>query len=295
MRPMARLAAVAASLLLAIPAPAAAQQPVQLSGTVVETLDVEALPGVPYQLYIAVPEDAPTGQRVPALYLLDAYDHFGMVLQTYRLLRLSGEVPPLVLVGISYGGTYDDYVRIRTRDFTPTHLTDVEIAARYGEFIARFTPDSGGGEAFLRLLREGIIPFVESCYPVLPDDRTLFGYSYGGLFSAYVLFTEPGLFNRYLVGSSAIWWHDDELLGRAAPARSAFRPGTRAFVTAGADEGDLIVGAWQRLSTRLSAHDFEGVETGTAQFPGEHHLSAFGITYSRALRWLFRDWARQTG
>jgi uncharacterized protein len=220
------------------------------------------------------------------VYLLDAYNQFGMVLQIYRILRLSGDVPPLVLVGISYDGGWDDYIRIRARDFTPSPLSPTEVADRYGRGLASYTPESGRASDFLELLATEIIPFVERRYPGQPADRTLLGYSYGGLFAAHVLLTRPELFNRYLMGSPAAWWHDDEVLALPDPEASSVRPGTRVFATVGSDETELMVGAWRRLVERLDGGS--GVEVAAMEFPGEHHMSVQGAMYSRALRTLFR-------
>jgi predicted alpha/beta superfamily hydrolase/ketosteroid isomerase-like protein len=281
------LIAFAAAVLASAPAPqVSAQEPVELAGAVVHTLDVHALPGVPYQLLVAAPADAGPRERVPVVYLLDAYNQFGMVLQIYRILRLSGDVPPLVLVGISYDGGWDDYIRIRARDFTPSPLSPTEVADRYGRGLASYTPESGRASDFLELLATEIIPFVERRYPGQSADRTLLGYSYGGLFAAHVLLTRPELFNRYLMGSPAVWWHNDEVLALPDPEASSVRPGTRVFATVGSDETELMMGAWRRLVERLDG--LSGVEVAAMEFPGEHHMSVHGAMYSRALRTLFR-------
>jgi uncharacterized protein len=60
-----------------------------------------------------------------------------------------------------------------------------------------FEVKSGGAVRFLECIEKEIIPFVESNYRVSPADRGIGGYSYGGLFSLYVLFFKPALFSIY--------------------------------------------------------------------------------------------------
>jgi predicted alpha/beta superfamily hydrolase len=42
----------------------------------------------------------------------------------------------------------------------------------------------------------------------MPDQRTYFGTSLGGLFGTYVLFTAPELFSNYIIGSPSFWYDD---------------------------------------------------------------------------------------
>jgi tetratricopeptide (TPR) repeat protein len=46
-----------------------------------------------------------------------------------------------------------------------------------------------------------MIPTIESRYRIDSDNRTLYGYSLGGLFSLYALFTSPELFRNYIAAS----------------------------------------------------------------------------------------------
>jgi len=49
-----------------------------------------------------------------------------------------------------------------------------------------------------------VFPFIESNYRVSSTGRGIAGYSLGGLFSLYVLFKQPELFNLYYAGSPSI-------------------------------------------------------------------------------------------
>jgi predicted alpha/beta superfamily hydrolase len=64
---------------------------------------------------------------------------------------------------------------------------------------------SGGAPAFLRVLREEILPFVEETYRT-SEDRGIAGHSFGGLFAAWMLLEAPDLFRRYGLNSPSLWW-----------------------------------------------------------------------------------------
>jgi predicted alpha/beta superfamily hydrolase len=140
--------------------------------------------GVDYEIVVSVPLDySASSERYPVVYYLDAWYAAGGVEETYHWLRAFDDIPPLILVGISWrtdGAGARDH---RTRDFTPTHL-----ATR---------PTSGGAEAFFQFLTGEVIPFVEREYRTVESPRGLMGYSLGGLFGAWVLFNHPGTFDRY--------------------------------------------------------------------------------------------------
>ena len=77
--------------------------PVTLAGTEVRPLVSRAVEGMEYRIFVAFPKgyDA-SSERYPALYFLDAWDRFGIVTETYRLLRWFDDIVPLLIVGISY-------------------------------------------------------------------------------------------------------------------------------------------------------------------------------------------------
>ncbi len=53
-----------------------------------------------------------------------------------------------------------------------------------------------------------LIPYVNRAYRVDPDDKTIMGLSFSGLFPTYLLFTETDLFEHYVIVSPSLWWDD---------------------------------------------------------------------------------------
>lgn len=260
--------------------------PVTIPGTEVRTIETTIVNSDDYRFYVALPAGyAESSEVYPVLYVLDASNQFAMVVQTYRLLRAFNEIPPLLLVGIAHE---KNFTHDRARDFTPTVLSQEEIRERYGAVMARYTPNSGQAPRFLEFFERDIIPFVEDNYRADSSDRGIFGHSYGGLFVAYALFNAPDLFRRYLIASSASWWDDDVvLMDEAKLAEDRADLDAKVLATVGGDEGELIVGAWARLRTRLSSRDYPEFQFKALMFPGETHVSVPPRTYSTALRFLY--------
>jgi len=128
----------------------------------------------------------------PVIYGLDADIGFGMSSEMSTLLSFRKEMSEVIIIGIAYEAYPRQEGNNRTRDFTPTTVE------KY--------PTSGGAEKFLRFIHYELIPVIDSTYRTDPTDRTLSGASLGGLFSLYVLFEHPGIFNRYKISSLSLWW-----------------------------------------------------------------------------------------
>ena len=58
-------------------------------------------------------------------------------------------------------------------------------------------------------LRKRIEKFIKR--RTRPGERTIEGYSIGGLFALYTLFTKPETFNRYIVGSPYLLWNNSSI------------------------------------------------------------------------------------
>lgn len=73
--------------------------------------------------------------------------------------------------------------------------------------------------------------------------KILFGHSFGGLFTLFSLFTQPGVFDTYVAASPSIWFNDSsikqqerEFLAKEAAADG--RP--KLYITTGTAEEDLL-------------------------------------------------------
>ena len=171
-----------------------------------DELRVAAGPG--HRLFRAIPKAAPPAQGWPVLYLLDGNAAFDFL--TIELLAL---VPGLVLIGVGYETERQFAREQRTLDFTAPDGP--------GDGIR---PDpvhpgrmAGGAWLFLQRLSGPLRAAAEQDLPIDPARRTLWGHSFGGLFTLYALLSQPEAFARYAAISPSIWW-DEALIRRVAAA-----------------------------------------------------------------------------
>lgn len=272
--------------------------PVVLKSTHVRNLTSEIVNGMQYELCIALPQGyEDTTRTYPVVYMLDAYEIFGLQLQTYQQLAFFETVPPLILVGINYKiedksffKGLKDYFYIRSKDFTPTYLSLEEIIEKHGKGFSNYVPVSGGGERFLRFFHDELIPFIESEYRADPNDRAIFGYSLGALFTTYTLFHEPTLFKKYFIGSPALWWDDEAVFNFYDVSKfNNLENPVKVYLSVGDLEGKGLRGSWERLKYFLEQKQTSKIQLKAEILEDESHLSGIGLAHSRAFRRLYEN------
>lgn len=227
--------------------------------------------GVTYPINIAYPGSYfYSEKKYPVVYMLDAYSSFGIMTEMSRLLAFSKELPEVIIVGISSEGGSKEFIYNRARDFTPSRI-DPEFLP---EEIRLMTPTSGGADKFLQFIQSELIPFVESNFRCLNEDRTLVGHSYGGLFSFYTLFTQPDLFKRYVIISPAVLW-DNELILKKENDYSQKNDSLKAVVytTVGNNESNFMIEPWKKLIASIKNHNYKELIMRDEIAPNETHYS----------------------
>jgi len=159
-----------------------------------------------FEITVMKPEDA-SDEPLPVIYLTDANNSLGTGCDAANLLMLGGEIPQVILVAIGYplGGDFNNFIKLRTRDFSPSLCKwqtpmQAELADMKLEDII-----CGGAPNFLEFLTTELRDFIGSKYNTL-DDTTYIGDSMGGLFGVYTLFHKPRSFKRYVIGSPWMCW-----------------------------------------------------------------------------------------
>ncbi|WP_291842832.1 alpha/beta hydrolase-fold protein [Maricaulis sp.] len=266
----------------------------------VEVLDLPTAPnGIDYRLYIRPPlRDPAEGEQSSSIYLLDARQLFTPAASMTYNQEYFDFIPSSYFIGIGYqedgADSFDEYDR--TRDYTPTAFTPDE-----NHFLYNSRQDwegSGGAEAFFDFFETVIIPLVETRYDVSPSDRALVGKSTSGLGATYALLERPGMFNRYVIISPALWW-DDWLLPRherwvmraeAATRDTEYPVETRVYLAAGEAEHtfglatDVFV-----LFDALRSRRNDNLRLNAELLPGEQHESAFPAALMRGLAGVYSD------
>jgi predicted alpha/beta superfamily hydrolase len=274
------LACVWSSQLVAQDPPA--RSPVSLPRTEIRYLSSRAV-GQRYKLYVSLPQRyADTSRRFSVVFLLDADYSFALAHNIVEHLSDRHDLDELLLVGIAYAGPLR-YRLNRTRDYTPTHVP----TGGYGPAYQRV---SGGGPNFRRFLKEELIPFIEQRYRVR-HDRTLVGHSYGGLFASWVAFTDPELFQRYIIVSPSLWYDDHLMFDvEAQYAAGHTRLPTRIFFTVGAREVNAqrdMVADLRRFVAQIDAHGYHDLGLRWRVLPEDTHDSVFPTGLGLGLRYVF--------
>ena len=219
-------------------------------------------------------------------------------------------MPPALIVGIGYAGGMREGMQKRNRDLTPTADTV------FMKYMGMGGP-SGGADAFLRFIREELKPFIESNYPADPEDATVVGVSFGGLFATYTLLEQPETFQRYVIGSPSLWWGDEvvfELEERYADRHQDLAASV--FISAGGHEttehdeafmarmpeqmvapmleytkaagkAPQMVELIEPFVRTLSSRSYPSLDLTSHIFPGETHASVPPMVMSRGLRVVF--------
>jgi predicted alpha/beta superfamily hydrolase len=242
-----------------------------------------------YRIMVALPEgELDPDKLYPVLYALDPDAVFALITQVIRLMQVLDELPELIVIGIGYPAlTYKETLGYRSRDYTPTE--DPAWLQRFMQ--ARSLTEAhgtGGAQNFLKFIQEELMPFIQSNYPVDPDDKAIGGSSFSGLFGLYALFKEPAIFNKYMIGSPSLWWDDEVLFTfeRAYADEHDDLP-ARVFISMGGLEDEGVIRLMQQMVETLQQRDYPSLELISHIFEDETHLSVPAAAISRGLRVLY--------
>jgi hypothetical protein len=161
----------------------------------------------------------------------------------------------------------------RQRDFLPVANKDVYL--------------SGGAPQFTDFLEKELIPFVDSAYRTKPHDRTLIGMSYGGVYGTYVLLKRPGIFKRYILGTTYFGYEKDQLYTyeKEYAASHADLP-ARVYASVGGAE-TYALKHFEDFTNGLAGRKYPNLKLKAEVLPDEVHASVGGGTLARGLRWVF--------
>ncbi len=214
-----------------------------------------------YRIYISLPDDYDkSDKRYPVLYVLDGDISFGMAASISRYLQFGGNIPELIIVGMGYGALKEKDGNMRRRDYT--------ISSVPGR------TNRGGAPKFRTFLKEELIPYIDKTYRTDTNDRAIYGYSLSGLFAFYSLFTEPDLFNRYIIGSPHLLWDNFRIFDVQENAFEKFDDlNATVFISVGSEEDEeKYFNPIDEMVTRLEEKNFKSLKLHTKVFDGGTHL-----------------------
>jgi len=251
-----------------------------------------------YELLISLPYSYTTSDTTyPVIFLLDPYRAFSMVKGfTDAMAAPFPILPEVILVGIGYGGkginARLNYAVGRVRDYSPVQDSTTEqwyenAIEKAG--ISNVDVISGGAPLFLEFIRNELFPFIESNYHVDTTNRMLSGYSFGGLFGLYVLFHEPGLFNKYFLGSPSINFKDGiSLKYESLYANNHTDLKAEVFMSVGTKE-EVYIKNLNKMIHQLDSRNYKNLKLETIIFDNENHFTCYPAAMSRGLIELFNN------
>lgn len=256
----------------------------EIAGSEVRTLRSPAL-NRSYDLYVKLPpgyRSARSAQRrYPVIYFNDAGYCWVTAVGITRPAFNFGAYERAILVGLSYAEG-ESGASSRIRDLTPTEDKDWAQA-------------TGGARAYLDFIKTKVIPFVDDTYRTDPGRRMLVGQSLGGLFGAYALIEEPGVFHDYILTSASLWFDDKTIFdleksaaktGRVLSGRVYFAIGETEGPASGRRIGHDMVGQQKAFARQLLSRKHDGLEVQSEVLDGGTHLTTYPIGFTRAMRWL---------
>lgn len=252
--------------------------PYEVLGTQVWNVP-DPISGRSYQVFVALPASYETSpeRRYPVLYVTDADYAFPIIRQIARRMNVDGpRIEEFILVGLSYAAG-ESGMASRTRDYTPVRTND----------------RTGGGPAYQTYLKDQVLPFVENRFRADPARRILLGHSYGGLLGAQILFSEPELFDGYVLGSPSLWFGDHAMMRtEAAYARAHTDLAARVYMYIGEHEfpGSGVrnnrynmVQDNARFEERLRSRAYPGLRLTNEVLNDEDHLSVAPRGFTKGL------------
>jgi predicted alpha/beta superfamily hydrolase len=256
------------------------QAPVTLRGTVVRSIKSENVRDMEYQLNISLPpEYQSTTAKYPVLFYLDAWMTTGIMTDAFFMANAMNQIQPIILVGISFDGDASKFLFNRSRDYTPTFVSQESLGKD-----APLVPTSGQAMEFLKFMKLELVPFIEDEYRIDTQDLGLLGYSLGGLFATWVLIEDSNMFKRYGICSPSLQWDDFFIMKRIAELSPESEK--IVFLSMTAQERRDVQERFPQLKKILAEN--RHVRLQLAEFAQEKHATGIPATYMKALLTLYQ-------
>jgi len=217
----------------------------------------------------------------PVLYLLEENDMPMVAGMVKYLSSYNEQLPAMLVVGIDGNGQ-------RIRDLTPSHSLYDDVGKLDSDPNSWLRP-SGGGDRFLRFVREEVMPFVERKYRTAPF-KILAGHSVGGLTAVHALNAQPGMFNAYLAVSPSLWWDNGAYLRSAVQHLPPSGTARKFLFVADSPETGTFPAYMKKFLDVLGAHKAGSFEWEHRFYPNETHGSVAAKSYYDGLRFLYPQW-----
>jgi len=286
-----------------------AEQPYALPGAL--QLDLEPMDGGdPYRIFLFVPKGEPPAGGWPLLVTTDGNATFpfafaSIVTQAPYPTGTNVDWGVVAAIGYPSDEPYDAFRR--AWDLGPPPIKS------YPPYFEGGPPVCIGGSAqLLDFIEHRLLPRIDAMTKIDATRRSLFGHSFGGLFTLYGLFERPWLFNNWIAASPTIYWEASEILNNEAGRQPISGSPVFLHLSAGEYEGDKLapfqyhnedatsriekrkaertVALAQEMADRLN-NPANGIRTQFELFAGQTHMSVLGPAVNRAVGIAFERWS----
>jgi predicted alpha/beta superfamily hydrolase len=227
------------------------------------------------QCYIPEQETTPT-ESLPIVFVLDSDMSFGLTYDVIRWLNWGKEIPPVAIIGISYGAGQSNWWEKRSRDYLPSR----DQTKVWGDW-----PLAGGGDNFKKFLDSELFKFVKDEFNLKSNNRTIVGLSFGGLFCADMLFSDTQLFNNYIILGPALLWNNKEILAKETKYFESHKSlKANVFTAIGILDDKTIIEPWAEFVSLIESRKYSELIFNKWIIDNETHLSMLPAGLTRGLK-----------
>ena len=233
---------------------------------IIDTVFVSKFVSDSIKIDVSLPNDYNENQdkKYPVLYMTDGYwrrtEH-----DTIHRMSMNREIPEVIVVGIGYPEDYD---------FNSIRIRDLIVNA----------------DKLLSCIKEEVIPFVENKFRADPDNRTLWGSSYGGFFLVYAFtehFRQGMLFKNYIGASAALnprYKHTDLIRNEKIMRETNKILPVYLYLTVGGNEDKFFIDSYNAIVKAVSSHSYKDFRFYHEIIPGTDHYTVWKPTLLNGLK-----------
>ncbi len=197
------------------------------------------------------------------------------------------------------GGDNDDHYVIR--NLMADNLVPKVITIGIGYVKSehqRFRDYADGFDNFYLFVKNELIPFIDAHYKTIPKNRTLYGYSFGGLASMQTLFkfAEDGNnmpFQGIIAGSPSLWYKHGNgkfcFKQEANLHKKSNDLPINLYMCLGSEEGPGMVVNFEKMTEILKSRNYSHLNLMTVLNEGLNHDSNKRICFREGYLWLLNQ------
>lgn len=258
--------------------------------------------GDPYRIFLFIPKAEPPAGGWPLLVTTDGNATFpfafaSLVTQAPYPTGTNVDWGVVAAIGYPCDEPYDAFRR--AWDLGPPPIKS------YPPYFEGGPPVRiGGTSQLVDFIEHRLFPWLDEMTRIDQTRRSLFGHSFGGLFTLYTLFERPGLFTKWIAASPTIYWEESEILNNEAARKPIVGAPVLLHLSAGEFEGERLApfqyrneDAASRIEKRKSERTLAlaqemadrlndpeaGIYTQFELFAGQTHMSVLGPAVNRAV------------